>query len=199
MQCRSECEKHVRVWEQCINEVGTNAEAKEALNTIRQQAVCYCERFFRIYMSCTCRFLVSALALLSKAKFWPFFTPTRCNLNFKTEFAGNILATPMLGSIGSPCLRKIPDDSAAWLIFLKFCSIPQGAKWFMGAIWPAYMQHKYGRSRSYRRGWADFLLVERQIPRFRLFFALSFSTSCRIMHRFSNVIWACIYLYMHNA
>jgi hypothetical protein len=70
-QCRSECEMHVAIWEQCINEIeiGTNAEAKETLNTIRQQAVSYCERFFRIYMSCTCRFLVSTtLALLSKAK-----------------------------------------------------------------------------------------------------------------------------------
>ena len=47
VQCRSECEKHAHIWEQCINEIGTNAEAKEVFNTIRQQAVCYCERFFR--------------------------------------------------------------------------------------------------------------------------------------------------------
>ncbi len=72
-----------------------------------------------------------------RRSFDPFFIPTHCNLNFKTEFAGNMLATPHLGSIGSPCLWKIPEDSAAWLFFLKICRISQGAKWFMGAIWPA--------------------------------------------------------------
>ncbi len=79
----------------------------------------------------------SQLLHFPRRSFDPFFIPTHCNLNFKTEFAGNVLATPNLGSIGSPCLRKIPDDSAAWLVFLKICRIPKGAKWFMGAIWPA--------------------------------------------------------------
>ncbi len=65
-------------------------------------------------MSCTCWFLVSTLALLSKAKLCPLFIPTHCNLNFKTELAGNMLATGLLGTtMGSPCLRKIPEDSAA--------------------------------------------------------------------------------------
>ena len=45
LQCRSECEKHADIWQQCIDEVGTNAEAKEALNTARHGTVCYLERF----------------------------------------------------------------------------------------------------------------------------------------------------------
>jgi hypothetical protein len=45
MQCRSECEKHVSIWEKCIDEKEGNAEAKEAFANLRRQVVCYLECF----------------------------------------------------------------------------------------------------------------------------------------------------------
>jgi hypothetical protein len=42
MQCRSECENYVLIWERCIHEAGTNVETKEALANMRQDVVCYC-------------------------------------------------------------------------------------------------------------------------------------------------------------
>jgi hypothetical protein len=39
VQCRSECEKHISIWERCIHEAGTNVETEKALSSARQDVV----------------------------------------------------------------------------------------------------------------------------------------------------------------
>jgi hypothetical protein len=78
LQCRSECERRLGIWDQCVSEIGTDSEGKARFEQAMQNLV---EAVATIFVHSAMPWFVQRDALFPSGTSWSSFRPQQCDVN----------------------------------------------------------------------------------------------------------------------